>query len=1082
MSDSTNEAVLSSSDGQDAGNEPFRIVGIGASAGGLEALKAFFENVPEQCPHSFVIIQHLSPDYKTMMAELLSRNTALPIYEVTDGMKVEGGSIYLIPPNKVMTLEDGALFLQDRPGGQALTLPIDIFFQTLAAETGDESIGIILSGTGSDGTRGSRAIKEAGGMVMVQTPEQAKFDGMPLSVLRTGLADFITSVEDLPKELLRFIDFPGAAEIWEPGVAQDDKSFQRIISHIYHSCELDFSQYKRPTLARRIERRMGITKNEHLHHYLSYMYENPKETDILCREFLIGVTKFFRDTEMWQVMERRVIPDLVREHKMDQEPLRVWSVGCSTGEEVYTLAILLREEMRRQKKHFEVKIFATDLQSESLDIARRALYPESIVADVSMDRLRTYFVRKGEEYEVIESLRKMVIFSQHDILRDPPFRSIDILTCRNVLIYLKVEAQKRVIGMLHYALNLDGIMMLGPSETIHDFDAVFDVIDGRSRIYRNTQVARSLGLTPLGYPDTTRNARNYSLRPPRRKTTDNLLAAMVSETLVEEWGLAALHINDDFDILEATGNVRRFIALPEKGFSINLMKLLPSSVATSLGLSIRKAQKQQRSILCKNLRLREDEGVLMLNVLVQPMEQGSLGRRARHLLLFIPQEIQVGATTVVSDDLQNTDFQRIQELEDELNSTRENLQAAVEELETTNEELQATNEELLASNEELQSTNEELQSMNEELFTVNAEHEQKINDLAALNADMDNLLKSTEIGTIFLDADMRIRKMTPSIQEQFNLRETDVGRPIAHFTSNFIEEDNLDMLARAQHVMQTTTPFEMEVADEAGNWYLVKITPFRNSEGDVNGVVLSFITINDLKVAQEQLLENNKELKQFAYITSHDLQEPLRTISSFSTRFQNEYIDKFDERGLKYLHYMGQSADRMRDLLVDLLSFSRIGRYGKKTEVDMNRLLQSVREDLAAQILRTDAVIDIEHLPKVWGYELELRTLLQNLISNAVKFTRDGVTPHVKIRAEAIDDAWRFSVADNGIGIATEHQDRIFQIFQRLHTTNEYAGTGIGLANVKKIVELHEGEVWVESTLGQGSTFYFTLPLERSTS
>ncbi|MEM6646385.1 MAG: chemotaxis protein CheB [Bacteroidota bacterium] len=1076
MSDSTaGTAPAPSENGQEANRaSAFRLVGIGASAGGLEALKAFFDNVPEACPHSFIIIQHLSPDYKTMMAELLARNTRLPIHEVINGMVIEPGSIYLITPNTIITLDGRALIVRDRPEGQALTLPIDIFFQSLAAEEGENAIAVILSGTGSDGTRGARAVKEAGGTVMVQSPEQAKFDGMPMSVLRTGLADFISPVEILPKEILQFIDFPGGAVVWDTEADEEDKSFQRIISHIYHTRELDFSQYKRPTLARRIERRMSITKSANLQAYLQHIYQHPDEIDVLCREFLIGVTKFFRDTEIWNVFEAKVVPALVEASGDGKStPIRVWVVGCSTGEEVYTIAILLREAMKRQRMHREVKIFATDLQAGSLDIARKAVYPESIVADVTPERLAEYFVRQGDEYEVVESIRKMVIFSQHDILRDPPFRSIDLVTCRNVLIYLNPEAQRRVVGMLHYALDIGGTLMLGPSETLHDYDTVFDVVDRRARLYRNTQMVRSLNLAPLSYPDTIREDREA----PPRGATSNPLPEIVSEAVMEEWGMAGFYVNADFDILEATGEVSRFIVLPERGFTINLLKLLPSQVGAMLGVSIRKAQKQQERVLCKQVRMQETEGTLVFNILVCPAGGGALGRNARFLLLFIPQEVQVGIATVTASDLSDADALRMKEMEHELKTTRESLQAAIEELETTNEELQATNEELLAANEELQSTNEELQSLNEELLTVNSEYQQKIEDLAALNADMDNLLKSTEIGTVFLDEEMCIRKLTPAIRAQFNLRTTDIGRPIAHFTSNFGERDSQEILDRAKEVMRSTQAHQFEVADDDDNWYLVKITPFRNSEGRVDGVVISFVNINELKEVQAQLMENNEELKQFAYITSHDLQEPLRTITSFSTRFQTDYIHLLDERGLKYLQFMGQSAERMSDLLVGLLGFSRIGRYGQETAISISKVIQSVMADLSAQIQRTDAEIAITTtLPRVRGYKTELHSLFLNLISNALKFHRDGVLPRVEISVETTSEERIFAIADNGIGIAPEHQERIFLIFQRLHTSREYEGTGIGLANCRKIVELHGGRIWVESEVGTGSTFYFSIP------
>ncbi|MGB5820853.1 MAG: chemotaxis protein CheB [Saonia sp.] len=425
-----------------------RIVAMGASAGGLEALKEFFDNVPADCQYTFVVVQHLSPDYKSLMAELLAKNTSMPIYEITHNMEIKKGCIYLIPPKKNMTILNGKLMLTNKPSGHDLNLPIDIFFRSLAQESKEKSICIILSGTGSDGTSGARAIKEAGGMVMVQDPLQAKFDGMPRSALNTGLVDYTLPVEQLPTELIHFVDNPKSNGATENQIEQDKETLNRIIHQIRNITQFDFRYYKRPTLVRRIARRISINKLHNQKEYLDFLFENITEVHTLAREFLIGVTKFFRDTYVWERLENKIIPDIIRS-KSEGELLKLWCVGTSTGEEAYSMAILLSEELERQGKTLEVKIFATDVADNSLEIGSRGVYAESIIANVSQNRLNKFFIQKKDEYQVVDSLRRMVIFSQHDILRDPPFNKMDLAICRNLLIYYEPRAQRKIIGLLH---------------------------------------------------------------------------------------------------------------------------------------------------------------------------------------------------------------------------------------------------------------------------------------------------------------------------------------------------------------------------------------------------------------------------------------------------------------------------------------------------------------------------------------------------------------------------------------------------------------------------------------------------------
>lgn len=819
------------------------IVGIGASAGGLQALKEFFDNVHASCEHSFVIIQHLSPDYKSLMAELLGKNSELPVQEAKHKMPVELGNIYLLPPKKNMTIVDGILMLTDKPTGHELNMPIDIFLRSLAEDQKENAIAVILSGSGSDGTRGVKAIKEMGGMVMVQKPEEAKFDGMPRSAIATGLIDFILPVDEIPKELVSYIQHPIIHSLGiEEEIGKDSKSVERILRHIRAVTDIDFEQYKRPTLIRRMARRMSINKCQDLGDYLDFMHDNPKEVQVLYREFLIGVTKFFRDPEVWQSLSEIHLPRLLKSVE-SKELIKVWCVGTSTGEEAYSVAITILELLHKLKLDVEVKIFATDIEKQSLDVASRGIYPESIVADISPERLKEYFIKKGEHYQVKEKVRRLVIFSQHNILTDPPFYKMDLVLCRNMLIYLKPEAQHKVVSKLHYSMNIGALMLVGKSGSIGEYKKVLKPVGGKEKIFRSTEASKSTGSFLVHNPEIKRLKPKTAVLS-RRMTVETRMSEVMNELVSDQLNIAGVFVDRDFDILHAVGELKQFIEFPDKGFSMNLVKMLPDKLAVACSTAVRRSANEKDKVLYKDLKVKKGKKLFTLDLLVQPFLVDSMSSNHNFLILFIPKDISPTASAILEvEELEDgLSGLRIAELEEELKDTRESLQSTVEEVETSNEELQATNEELLSANEELQSTNEELQSVNEELHTVNAEHQQKIEDLAELNADMDNLLASTEIGTIFLDADMKIRKFTPSIRSQFNLHESDIDRPIDSFRSSV---GNENIIADAASVVHSLEPSEKQIEAQNGRHYLRRIMPYRNSNDEKDGVVISFVDITN---------------------------------------------------------------------------------------------------------------------------------------------------------------------------------------------------------------------------------------------
>lgn len=838
----------------------FFIIGIGASAGGLEALKEFFDHVPANIPHSFVIVQHLSPDYKSLMTELLAKNTQLPIHEVADRMEIEPGSIYLIPAKKNMTIRDKTLHLVDKPAGHGLNLPIDIFFNSLAEDQGAKAIGIILTGTGSDGTRGLLAIKEAGGMAMVQNPETAKFNGMPKSAVATGLIDYILSIDQMPGELLHYISNPKLEPSqFDKQLMQQEDAVMKILLHLKTYTALDFTSYKRPTLIRRISRRMTVNNCANVDDYLNFLTENTSEAQTLYKEFLIGVTRFFRDTKAFDVLAKKVIPDIIKNAKLN-EPVKVWSVGCCTGEEAYSIAILFKEVMEKLKKHVDVKIFATDLDKTSIEKAGRGIYEESSVGDLSPERLKRYFIKKGSVYQVTQELRKMIIFSHHNVLQDPPFNKMSLVSTRNLMIYLQPNMQRRLLATVHYSLNLNGYLFLGTSETVADFKKVFNDVDRRWKIYRNKEVARMMNLDSLSNPAHRSQLMSNGVSKSTRSSTENRLADVLNDALTEELGCASVYVDENLNIIHAHGNLNKYLSLPETGFSVNLQKMLPDSLVVAINTSIRKSVKEKLNSVYKGVRLRQKNQIRKVVILVKTFQMDRLDTKKYYLIIFFKHSIEELSNKKVKDFVTPTNSKAlVHDLEEELKETKENLQLAIEELETSNEELQATNEEMLAANEELQSTNEELQSVNEELYTVNTEHQEKIQELASVNTDMDNFLKSTEIGTIFLDKYLRIRTFTPAIQDQLNLLHSDIGRPISNFTNNL---GAVDIAKDANKVLETGAQIEKEVMGK-GRWYLMRLVPFRNEVNQIEGVVITFVDITNMVNIKKALAESQRLFDSF---------------------------------------------------------------------------------------------------------------------------------------------------------------------------------------------------------------------------
>lgn len=825
-------------------------IGIGASAGGLEAIEVFFKNMPEDTGLAFVVVQHLSPDYKSLMGELISRFTGMPVHTVHDGMELKPNNIFLIPAKKNMTVFDKTLHLSDIDQKKGLNLPIDIFFRSMALDFEKNSIGIVLSGTGSDGALGIRAIKEHGGTVFVQDNLSAKFDGMPKSSIATGMVDFILSPEEMPAAILHYIKHPYISKPDQITKSPSDENvLLKILKTIRERIGVDFTFYKPTTITRRLEKRLAINQIDNLNQYLELLDYAPREINILYKDLLIGVTQFFRDSEAFKIIEDRIIPGIFSGKKAN-EAIRIWSVGCSTGEEAYSIAMLLSEYMERNNIRREIKLFATDIDKEHIEIAGSGFYPESIIADVSTERILKFFNKETKGYRVKESLRRMVIFAQQNVIKDPPFSKIDLIICRNMLIYLNQDIQQRIISMFYYSLIPGGGLFLGSSETLGDLSPGFDVISNKWKIYRQKPgfkpALTNNYLQPLSQKLKLKNRRSEYMNSfnPNNEIPESILT-----DLLEYLMPSSVIVNDEFRVVHIFKDINEFIRIPAGKPRFDLLDMVPKEVSIVLSSMLHKVTKDNKEIIFKDLRLKEQNK--LVNIIARPLSDKFNKRRfilVTFEMLSEDKKVEIKSREE-KIDLSNQLSEHYIELEKELQFTKENLQATIEELETSNEELQSTNEELIASNEELQSTNEELQSVNEELYTVNTEHQNKIEELTQLNNDMNNLLKNTNVGILYLDKNLKIRKYTNLITRIINIMDMDIGRPINHISLNI---NYKGFLEDVQSVLETLKVKEIEVKDPAGNWNLIRIMPYRTEENAIEGITITVIDISKLRESQEQ--------------------------------------------------------------------------------------------------------------------------------------------------------------------------------------------------------------------------------------
>ena len=839
------------------------IVAIGASAGGLSALERFFKNTAPDKGIAYVVIQHLDPSHNSMLPGILQRYTNMQVEQIKDKTKVEKDTVYVIPPGHDLKISNNKLYLDKQENPRGVRLPIDMFFRSLKAEKHELAIGIILSGTGSDGTLGLRDIKAENGMIMVQEPNTAEHKGMPQNAMETGLVDFVLPPEEMPEKLIEFINeslFKPPKEVNYQS-EEIEKYTNEIFKILRKQTKHDFSDYKWSTVIRRIERRMAVNTIQNFENYIAYLEKNPSEVDSLFNEFLIGVTSFFRDVDGFKSLEKNVLPHIF---KRNEDNVRVWVTGCSTGEEAYSIAILLKKHLALNKREIDVQIFASDIDDKSLDRARQGRYPLNIEADVPADYLKSYFHKKDTFYQVKKELREMVVFANQSIVKDPPYSRIDLISCRNLLIYLKSDIQKRILDVFHYALKEKGYLFLGNSESLGSRKELFEAADTKWKIFQksaNGNVNRGLWAysgKKYTYQETDKEQ--------KKETPKISVKDFAERQVLQKFMYPFFVIDKEGTVHYSIGKLSGYFEYPQGEPNNNILSAAVDSIKVSLANALRKIKTEKKELVYDNIRFDKNDETEMLKLSVIPIAKPASLSNLFMVLLepskTFPQSVTEHSKNGINEDDQD---EYIQSMERELHDTRDYLQSVIEELETSNEELKSANEEAQSSNEELQSTNEELetskeelQSLNEELETSNHELQRKVTEVSQVNNDIQNFITSTQIGVIFLDKEMKIQRFTPSMRKIIELLDSDIGRPLKNFVTN-LNYDNL--IEDIEEVLETLVPKKAEVGSEKGGHFWMRILPYRTMDDKINGTVLTFTDITDLKKAQDELLKSKERFR-----------------------------------------------------------------------------------------------------------------------------------------------------------------------------------------------------------------------------
>ncbi|MFC4871973.1 CheR family methyltransferase [Negadavirga shengliensis] len=1040
------------------------IIGVGASAGGLKALYTLFEH-PVPSNVSFVVVQHLSPDFKSVTADLLASHCHREVIAIEDNMKVEANSIYVLAERKKVEIHQGKFRLTELdPNSMNNTL--DLFFNSLAAAYGNRSMGIILSGGGSDGTKGAEAIKQAGGVVIAQDPETAQFDTMPSNVISAGIVDSVLAPELMMDEIINYREHNILISQFKDS---NETLLKELLDLINEHTPLDFSNYKRATIVRRITRRMNQKSVGLLSDFIQFLKNNPGEIDTLAKEFMISVTEFFRDSGAFNLLKEKVIPEILA-NKENNSPIKIWVVGCATGQEAYSIAILVYECLEEMKKSMEVKIFASDIDKEALAIASKGSYPESVANEISEERLSKFFYREGDRYNIKEAIRNMLIIAEHDITKHPPYYKLDLISCRNLLIYLNPDLQKKILATLHYCLNPEGFLFLGPSESLGDLKMKFFEVDKKWKIYKNLESAVRLENGTYSIP-------SLYVKPPIKampalRTTpispSDGLYEIIADVLSERTNQAGVCVDENYNILKTFGEYKKYL-LPEM-FNFNLLRVLPHELSIVTATGLNKANTDKKELTIKDVVYSHDNTPRSVTIYFQPIPEYKFAGKVT-LVCFSDSTAPPSENVEVYDKEMHT-RRYLLDLEEELKETQKKLNEAYEALEVSNLHAQSFHEELISGNEELQSTNEEVQSVNEELHTVNNQYQIKIKELTELNDDLNNYFRTTVNGLIYVDRNFIIRKFTPSAVKQINLKESDVGRPISDISTNIKFST---MVEDMQKVAESSHLIEKEVETMDRKWYKMVVLPYvRQQDSQTDGVIISFNDITDLKIAQKKLIKINKDHNTFIYSVAHDLNAPATNIESLANLLLDSIGPENSEIN-EIARLVRDSVVKLKETILELSDITKLEKQFSEDfveNVNFYDLLEEVKLSIHDMLIKTDLKLTYDFQAETINFSKKnLRSILMNLLTNAIKYRSKDRNPEVHIHTERNNDYTILSVRDNGIGISEDKKSKLFTIFKRVHEEEGIPGSGIGLFMIKKMITNAEGDISVESEPGKGSTF-----------
>jgi two-component system CheB/CheR fusion protein len=1062
---------------------PFPIVGLGCSAGCLDALKNFFGNLPPNPDLVFIVTMHLDPTRETELNSILKNFTNLEVKIVQDGEEIENNMIYIRPPNKNAILKDGTFKLEEYEEPRGQRLPIDHMFRSLANELEDKSIGVVLSGTGTDGTLGLRKIKGHGGIAIVQDPQEAKYSGMPNSALSHVEVDYSLSVKEMPTEILRYVEnyvkpSPDGRYVSLP--SKVGENINKVMNKLEGGDGEKILAYKETTLSRRISKRMAVKHINSLEQYAKFLEQHPSERNKLFEEVLIGVTEFFRDQETFMKLKDIVIPEIIK-RKENQDSIRIWVVGCSTGEEAYSVALLFKDYLTKKDINKKIVIFASDANHKAISKARSGQYPENISANVTEEYLNKYFIQEDSTYKINQNIRNMIVFAHHNAITDPPFSDIDLISCRNFLIYIKSEIQEKLLKIFHYSLKDDGFLFLGSAETVGVNSNLFKEIDRKAKIFKKKEFSGDISGYERPFPPLIdyemQQSQKYVKKTKKKAKVEEInYKVLMKDIMLQEYSPSSVIIDSQNKIIYTHGRTGKFLEPPVGKAELDILKMARQGLDLVLTSAIKKARTINEVIKFENVEVETNGDVIRINLIVRPIHETP---REKDLLLIVFEENLVKLSDLtenkIEKEIDDLAHQRISQLQNELKYTKEHLQSTVEELESTNEELRAANEELQSSNEELKSTNEELQtskeelqSVNEELMTVNNELESKVEELTNLNNDLKNLIESSDIATIFLGEDYSVKRFTPASKEIFNLIENDIGRDFRDISTKLKYENLIEDIS---NVHSDLNSIEKDVKTESGKWYTMRIMPYRTEDNRIEGTVLTFFDITERKHA-EQKLKNSEQNYKEAYnqtefyqdLLTHDFNNLLQVILLSINQIEDEVKKIKPER----IQRIKDQIERGKNLIENIQRLARIDeKESKNIEID---LIDFTKE----QIRKVKKVNQEENLEINTDYPKDsmniiasefLDTALQNLFNNSITHNdHDLKKIDIRIGEYKEDDNgfYKLSIEDNGKGIPDDQKKKIREgtLPRKIDTSG---GMGIGLSIVKKVMSLSNGDMWIEN-------------------